>query len=363
MKLVIENYDKDMNLFILNLSSVFSKNIVFKNLQYENNTATTVINYNKSIIKISPRSKDQNNKKFIFKFLNNNNLIHKSEGKECFIKINDGKIESFDSREFNKLRGPLVTQHNKSIITQWNTYWYYLHWLCYNYPKNPTKDDKQQIIDLVTKMRTTGIKCEKCRSHFDAWLKKKDIKPFLDSQEKLFDYFFTLHNDVNERNKKKIFTLDEAIALFRDKDWDTHLKQYKVDIISLFKEKKLGTFPDLFYSTVNVNLRNIIGITQTIEKLKRMEEEPFFFDQQTKVDEKNIIREGIITKREGKVQVTVSQGWNLIGSVKNGRMREMNIENKLIYEFSNGSYKLVDKMEIGKGYWVKCISDGVLEYE
>ena len=85
-------------------------------------------------------------------------------------------------------------------------------------------------------MRNDGIKCGKCRGHFDEWLNKNDIKPYLESQDKLFDYFFVLHNDVNKRNEKKLFTKDEAIALFRDKDWNKVAKYYSSKI--MFYDKK-----------------------------------------------------------------------------------------------------------------------------
>lgn len=360
MKLVIENYEENDNLLILSLSSVFSKNILFKNLQYENNTATTDFNLNNVILKISTNAKEAKAKKFNF-YDDSNKLIYKHIGNECVIKIYNNKIINFDIQEFSNLRNKLITTHNKSIISLWNNYWYYLHWLCYNYPKNPTSDDKKQIINLVTTMRTTGINCNKCKSHFDEWLKKKDINPYLVNQEKLFEYFFVLHNDVNERNKKKIFTLEEAIALFRDKDWTAHFKQLEVNILDLFKSRKLSTFPRLFYTKVETNLRKLIGNTEIVENLRQLEQSPFESNE-TNLETKNDEIEGIVVKRENKTQIMVKQGWNLIGAIQNGKMRSMNIEDFLIFEFDE-RYKQVSEMKEGKGYWIKCINDGVIEYE
>lgn len=362
MKLVIENYIENENLLILSLSSVFSKNIIFKNLQYENNTASTDFNLNNTIVKLNTNSKEPKAKKFNF-YDDNNTLVYKHIGNECVVKIHNNQVVFFDIQEFSKLRSKLITSHNKSIIGLWNNYWYYLHWLCYNYPKKPNTEDKKQIINLVTTMRTTGIKCGKCRGHFDEWLKKKDINPYLESQEKLFEYFFVLHNDVNERNKKKIFTLEEAVALFRDKDWNKHFKDYEVNIMDLFKQRKLGTFPNLLYSKVETNLKRITGNTQITEDLKRIEKKPIETPTNHSLLEKESAKlEGIVLKRENKTQMMVKQGWNLIGAIQNGKMRSMNIEDYLIFEFDE-RYKQVSEIKEGKGYWIKCINDGVIEYE
>ena len=362
MKLVIENYIENEDILILGISSIFSKKIMFKNIQYEKGNASTDFNLNNTIIKISINPKNQKEKKFNF-YDENNKLVYKHIGSECFIKIYDNKIVNFDDTEFGKLRSGLVTSHNKSVIGLWNNYWYYLHWLCYNYPKNPNSEDKKQIINLVTTMRTTGIKCGKCKGHFDQWLKKKDINPYLESQEKLFEYFFVLHNDVNERNKKKIFTLEEAIALFRDKDWTKYFKDFEVNIMDLFKTRKLGTFPNLFYTKVDRNLKRITGNTKIIENLRSLEKKPIDSSSNDSLIIKDDTKlEGIVLKKENKIPMMVKQGWNLIGAVKNGKMRNMNIEDYLIFEFDE-RYKKVSEMKEGKGYWIKCINDGIIEYE
>ena len=41
-------------------------------------------------------------------------------------------------------------------------------------------------------------------------------------------------------------------------------------------------------------------------------------------------------------------------------MINMNIEDYLIFEFDQ-RYKLVTEMKEGKGYWVKCINNGIIE--
>ena len=76
----------------------------------------------------------------------------------------------------------------------------------------------------------------------------------------------------------------------------------------------------------------------------------------------DVTKEGIVIKRGNRIQMSVDKGWNLIGSVKTGKMKSINIDNNLIYEFDDG-YKVVDEVIEGKGYWVKCMNNGIIEYE
>lgn len=355
MNLIIENYDDESNLIFKPISEVFGKHLLFKNLTIKNNVLTLPFNYDNTIIKINTSSQNENIK--IFKFYKNNKIIYTKKDKQCTIKITNGKITEFSTNEFNKNRGPLVSSQNKFIILQWNVYWFYLHWLTYNYPNTPTNDDEKQIIDLVTKMRTSGIKCGKCRNHFDDWLNKNDITSSLKSKNKLFEYFFKLHNDVNERNNKKIFTLNEAIDLYKNKDWNSEFKKYGVDILILLKEKKLGTFPDLFYSDIENNIRDITGIDRAKNQLESLEKE---IPNNT---DKNSNRSVLVVsnKTSSDNKFLVEKGWNLIGTKNNITLDMQHIENNLIYYYDNG-YKLARELQPGYGYWIKSKIDGYINF-
>ena len=355
MNLIIENYNDESNLIFKQISQVFGKYLFFKNLNIKNNILSTPFNYDNSIIKIDTSSQNENIK--IFKFYKNDKLLYTKKDKHCIIKIINGNIIEYDANEYNKNRTPLVSSHNKFIILQWNVYWFYLHWLTYKYPTNPNEDDQKQIINLVTKMRTSGIKCGKCRNHFNEWLNKKDINPSLKNKDKLFEYFFVLHNDVNERNKKKIFTLNEAIDLFKNKDWNSEFKKYGVDILDLLKERKLGNFPELFYSTVEKNLRDITGIDRALQNLESLEKEG--------INDNLNIKSSVLTVNN-KVQsnvnrILVEKGWNLIGTKNKITLDTQHIEDNLIYIYDNG-YKLVRELIPGNGYWIKSKIDGYINF-
>lgn len=355
MKLVIENYIETEDLIIQNLCVPFPNWIPFSGLTYKDKRATKLKFSHEGVMKIFTTNKVEGNlnrvKKYIF-YNDEDKLLQTIEGTECYITISNNKISNFGQENYLKYRRELVVLHNKFIPTQWNTYWYYLHWLCYNYPNNPTEEDKNQIIDLVTDMRNDGIKCGKCRGHFDEWLNKNDINPYLESQDKLFDYFFTLHNDVNKRNEKKLFTKDEAIALFRDKDWNQVFKKYQVDIMELLLTRNLKNFPKLFYTTIEENLRKEIGIKDVQEKLKNIQK----FQMDSLEGKKRVV----LTEN----MVAVEDGWNLIGSRSNRKLKSDNITSNLIYEFDNG-YKQVNDyiLKEGKGYWIRCGNAGYIEYE
>ena len=361
MKLIIENYIDESNLILNPISEIFGKHLLFKNLDIKDNIVTVPFNYDNSIVRIFSSNNSKNIK--VFKFFKDDKLVYTKEDKECVIKITNGKINEYSYDEFRKNRGPLVSSQNKFVILQWNVYWYYLHWLTFNYPENPTKEDEEQIIDLVTKMRTSGIRCGKCRGHFDEWLNKNDIKPSLKSKDKLFEYFFILHNDVNERNNKKIFTLEEAINLYKEKDWNLEFKKYGVDILSLLKERNLGNFTKLFYTVVEKNVRDITGLDRALKHLQSLEKEGVEITD-NKINTDNNKKSVIIVNNKVQSNVNkilVEKGWNLIGTKDTISLDTQHIEDNLIYLYDNG-YKLVRTLFPGNGYWIKSKIDGYINF-
>lgn len=140
-----------------------------------------------------------------------------------------------------------ITEQDVKLIKFWNNYWNYLHWLTINYPNKPNSEDKNQILDLVEEMRTYGLRCLDCRLEFDNWLIKNDINKSLNSKDKLFEYFFKLHNNINKKNNKKIYSLDEAKKIYNNPKWKNYFnKKFNIDILELFISRKLKNFPNLY---------------------------------------------------------------------------------------------------------------------
>lgn len=260
MKLIIKNYNiikykTDIHIYILNKHSI--KVIPYKDLLIKDNQDINIniFTFVDGIYKILLSKNKFPRKKLIYEFYDNNKLLCKLKCTICCIQIKNNKIQYYDSGNFIKNYQEYIKRHKLFIIRQWNLYWYNLHWLAYNYPDNPNKQDKNEIIKLINVMKTNGIKCTRCKKHFNKWIKKNKIQSFLSNKLSLFTYFFNLHNNVNERKKKKILNLKEAYFIYKNKNWERKLSKYGVSIVNLFKERKLETFPELFYSIIKDNLK------------------------------------------------------------------------------------------------------------
>lgn len=155
--------------------------------------------------------------------------------------------------EYNKNHELIKNNRHKSSIKFWHLYWNSLHYLSYNYPDNPSEENKNQIINLVNKMKMNGIACSYCRGHFNKWCINNNIQKYIDNKNNLISFFINLHNDVNLRNKKKIFSRDEVDKIYLNFDY-SYLLKYKLDVLSLFKNNKLDNLPDI----INSQTRHIL---------------------------------------------------------------------------------------------------------
>ena len=107
---------------------------------------------------------------------------------------------------------------------------------------------------LVKNMKMgTNIPCEICANHFREYTAKKPIEDHIKTKESAFKYFFDLHNDVNVRNKKKIFLHKIATRIYNSSS--TQIKEdFEIDILKLIENNKIHTIPTLMNGTV----RNIL---------------------------------------------------------------------------------------------------------
>ena len=240
-----------------------------------------LLKYNKRItINSSKLKKDGNNAYYIynpFKYckhkiylttlkhlkieilLDNKSLFSNKTGICYFDFINKNNIKILTKNEYNKDMSLLRRNKYKSSMKYWHLYWNCLHYLSYIYPDNPSNDNKNQIIILVNKMKKNGIKCSYCRRHFNKWCSNNDIQKYVNNKNNLISFFINLHNDINLRNKKKIFSKDEVDKIYLNFDYN-YLLKYKLDVLSLFKKNKLNILPDIINSQTRYILLNEFDI-------------------------------------------------------------------------------------------------------
>lgn len=90
--------------------------------------------------------------------------------------------------------------------------WKFLHIVSLNYPKSPNQIDKTNYYNFYNNLKTM-LPCNTCQMHFTQYLQNNP--PKLNSQMDLITWTIDLHNDVNKRNNKKIYSYDEALTLIK----------------------------------------------------------------------------------------------------------------------------------------------------
>ncbi len=156
----------------------------------------------------------------------------------------------------------------------WALYWRNLHWLSVNYPENPNETDKEQIKNLIFTMQTTGIGCSICRYHFIIWVNKNDINNVVKNRENLFTFFWNCHNNVNTKTGKKIWSYTDVYNLYTKKNWEEILTNESVNILLLFKNKKLKDFPSIYknyWKTASFDKK--MEMVENERKQRKIEEE------------------------------------------------------------------------------------------
>ena len=184
-------------------------------------------------------------------------IIYKETGQKIYFKIDtkpSNKITKIEKDIFTKAETKLKIGVGRSARKLWNLYWFNLHYLSYNYPENPTGDQMKQIEELTIKMTKDGLGCPRCKAHFIQWNKSNPIQQNYSSKDSLIKWYLDLHNDVNKRNKKKLFTRQQADNTYQNFKFKNMVDDYKVNIIELFENKKLATFPDLINKDIKRRL-------------------------------------------------------------------------------------------------------------
>ena len=129
-----------------------------------------------------------------------------------------------------------------AISKLWNYYWFNIHWFAINYPDNPTPSQKKQVIGLVECMKKDGIGCPECTKHFNDYTRRNPIEYSVDCKTDLFIWWYDLHNAVNTRNGKSVFSYDKAVDMFSSKGWNEELSKFSKPMLAYFEEGNLPGF-------------------------------------------------------------------------------------------------------------------------
>jgi len=81
--------------------------------------------------------------------------------------------------------------------------WFFLHTISFNYPVNPTEEDKKNYRNFILDLKHV-LPCKYCRINFKKNLKKNPLTmKNMKNRETFSKYIYYLHEDVNKMLHKK----------------------------------------------------------------------------------------------------------------------------------------------------------------
>jgi len=109
---------------------------------------------------------------------------------------NKTKKHVFSKNDYNSGDGMLVSVWGPPM-------WHYLHTMSFNYPVNPTPEDKKHYSDFVTNLQYV-LPCKYCRINLSNNFKKKPLQMcHMENRDTFSRYIYDLHEVVNKMLHKK----------------------------------------------------------------------------------------------------------------------------------------------------------------
>ena len=97
-------------------------------------------------------------------------------------------------------------------VNKWGNHgWEFLHTITFNYPINPTIDDKNRYKNFFKNVGEM-LPCKYCRDSYKIYYKHVPIKHFIDSREGVTYWLYYIHNLVNDKVFKKNHTDFEDVV-------------------------------------------------------------------------------------------------------------------------------------------------------
>ena len=97
----------------------------------------------------------------------------------------------YTNEEYNSGDGMLTTVWGPGL-------WHYLHTMSFNYPNNPTKEDKKNYREFILNLRYV-LPCKYCRINLVKNLKELPLlNKHMKSRESYSRYIYLLHEHINK---------------------------------------------------------------------------------------------------------------------------------------------------------------------
>ncbi len=88
-------------------------------------------------------------------------------------------------------------------------FWNVLNILALTYPEKPDVQDQNNMTAFITSLSNV-LPCDKCKVHFKKNLEKFPLSQALTSRNNLIKWVIDVHNEVNQRNGKRIYSYEDG---------------------------------------------------------------------------------------------------------------------------------------------------------
>lgn len=167
-----------------------------------------------------------------------NRMLRKNTQKKRTRKNRTRKSYVYGENDFNSNDGMLTTVWGPAM-------WHYLHTMSFNYPVNPSREDKKNYKDFVLNLRNV-LPCGKCRKNLRKNLKKLPLtQKHMESRTTFSKYIYDLHEVINDMlDKTSGLTYDDVRE--RYEHFRARCAYTAQDIENMQREMKhtLGLGPD-----------------------------------------------------------------------------------------------------------------------
>lgn len=170
----------------------------------------------------------------------------------------------FTRKDYNAGDGMLTTVWGPPM-------WHYLHTMSFNYPVNPTKEDKRNYRDFVLNLRYV-LPCKYCRMNLKTNLRQMPLTmTHMKDRESFSRYIYELHELVNRMLKKSsglsYCDVRERYEHFRARCTDENPKLFKFKRLNSRKKKEKGCTEPL-YGKKSKCVLNIVPQDEKVATLK-----------------------------------------------------------------------------------------------
>jgi len=170
---------------------------------------------------------------------------------------NKTKKRVFKKKDYNSGDGMLTSVWGPPM-------WHYLHTMSFNYPTNPSSDDKKHYRDFILNLQYV-LPCKYCRQNLVNNLKKKPLQMCdMENRETFSKYVYELHELVNKMlNKKSNLTycdVRERYEHFRSRCTEDKVKVFKFKRTKTIKNIKEKGCTEPLYGKKSKCVINIVPV-------------------------------------------------------------------------------------------------------